>query len=240
MAVKDPGARSTPGKGITFTIDPKRGLWYRFVKVVVIGASKLLFHPEIIQDEPIPATGAVLIAPVHRSNLDFIFAVYLTDRKVFYMAKDSLWKSRLLGALLVSLGAFPVHRESADRESLQRAEQVLAMGEVLVMFPEGTRQSGDGVAELHEGATYLASKTGARLVPMGIAGTDVAMAKGAKLPKPTKVVVVTGSSIAPADKGESGRISRSKVKASTAELAEGIQAVYDRSRERLSARAAGS
>ena len=53
------------------------------------------------------------------------------------MTKDEMWNNKWLGKLLLTVGAFPVHRESADREALQRAEEVLRRGELLVLFPEG-------------------------------------------------------------------------------------------------------
>ena len=220
---------AAPGRHQHFEIEPRRGVGYRIARGIIMGLTRVWFRPQVHLDAPLPSTGPVLVAPIHRSNLDFLFAVLLTDRKLFFMAKDSLWKSKLLGRFLVAMGAFPVHRESADRESLNRAEEVLARGEVLVLFPEGTRQEGPEVATLLEGATYLASKTGAPIVPLGIGGSDRAMPKGAKFPKPVKVKVVAGQPLAPAERSASGRVSRAQVKVATAALSEAIQAVYDRS-----------
>ena len=98
-----------------------------------------------------PETGPVILAPVHRSFADFGFAAFCTDRKLFFMTKDEMWKNKWLGKLLLTVGAFPVHRESADREALQRAEEVLRKGEVLVLFPEGTRRAGPGDRGPHGG-----------------------------------------------------------------------------------------
>ena len=58
---------------------------------------KLLFRPTVEGPGRIPEQGAALIAPVHRSNLDFAFAILTTDRKIFFMAKDSLWRSKAIG-----------------------------------------------------------------------------------------------------------------------------------------------
>jgi len=133
---------------------------------------------------------------VHRSFADFGFAAFVTDRKLFFMAKDSLWKSGPLGRLLITLGAFPVHRESADREALRHAEEVLRQGQVLVLFPEGMRQEGGEVGDLLEGAAFLAARTGARIVPIGSAVRTLD-AEGLEDPQAIKITVVVGEPIDP-------------------------------------------
>jgi 1-acyl-sn-glycerol-3-phosphate acyltransferase len=169
----------------------------------------------------------VILAPVHRSFADFGFTAFCTDRKLFFMAKDSLWKNPWLGRLLLYVGAFPVHRESADREALQRAEEVLAQGQCLVLFPEGTRREGAVIEDLMEGAAFLSARTGAPIVPIGIGASDLSMPKGSAIPKPYTIDVVIGAALpAPARTG-GGRVSRSAVHASTELLAGQLQAVYD-------------
>jgi 1-acyl-sn-glycerol-3-phosphate acyltransferase len=117
---------------------------------------------------------------------------------------------------------------------------VLRAGEPLVLFPEGTRQDGPVVGELLEGASFLAARTGAPIVPVGIAGTDRAMPKGAKFPRPAKVRLVIGPPIdAPKSDGTT-RVPRSQVAATTAALRVGLQAAYDQACGRLSAPAATS
>src|SRR3546814_5503499 len=75
-----------------------------------------------------------------------------------YMGKDSIWKSRLLGRFVTMLGAFPVHRGSADRDALKACTDIVSGGSPLVMFPEGTRQSGPKVEELFDGTAYVRSE----------------------------------------------------------------------------------
>jgi 1-acyl-sn-glycerol-3-phosphate acyltransferase len=125
------------------------------------------------------------------------------------------------------VGAFPVHRESADREALQRAEEILLRGQVLVLFPEGTRREGRAIEDLMEGATFLSARTGAPIVPIGIGGSDLAMPKGKAIPKPYTIQVVIGPAIPPPARTGGGRVSRSKVHAATEELVGQLQAVYD-------------
>ena len=188
------------------------------------------FRPKVVGREYVPATGPVILAPVHRSFADFGFAAFCTKRKLFFMTKDEMWKNKYLGKLLLSLGAFPVHRESADREALQRAEEVLRRGQVLVFFPEGTRRAGPAIENLMEGAAFLSARTGAPIVPIGIGGSDLAMPKGSNVPKPHTIQVVIGPALPPPPRTGGGRVSRSAVHAATAVLEQRMQAVYDEAR----------
>jgi 1-acyl-sn-glycerol-3-phosphate acyltransferase len=177
--------------------------------------------------ENIPLEGPVLIAPIHRSNVDFAFTLFISPRKIFFMAKDSLWRVPILGPIVTRLGAFSVKRGSADRDSMHAAEEVLRRGHALVMFPEGTRQEGPDVATLHDGAMFLAARTGATVVPVGIGGSEKAMPVGAKFPRPAKITIVVGTPIAPPV--SEGRVSRSQISAKSEELRVALQDVYHQS-----------
>ncbi|HTX62830.1 MAG TPA: lysophospholipid acyltransferase family protein, partial [Acidimicrobiales bacterium] len=147
-----------------------------------------------------------------------------------FMTKDELWKSKPLGRLLLALGAFPVSREAADREALRRAQGVLEQGQLLVLFPEGTRGVGPTVGPLHEGAAFLSARTGAPVVPIGIGGSDVSMPKGRRIPKPVRIRVVVGEPVAPPARTEGGRVPRSSIHATTEALRRAIQSAYDDAR----------
>jgi len=224
------GTGPAPGRGVTFVPDPRVTIGYRVCRAIFRAILGVWFRPRVSGRLFVPAQGPVILAPVHRSFADFGFTAFVTRRKLFFMAKDDLWANRVLGRLLITLGAFPVHRESADREALRHAEAVLNAGQVLVLFPEGTRQEGPVVRNLLEGAAFLAARTGARIVPIGIGNSDRAMQKGQKIPKPLPITVVVGEPLAPPERSDSGRVSRTKVHQTTEELRRRIQAVYDRAR----------
>ena len=216
-----------PGRGAVFVPDPSRSLVYRILRGIVAGFLKLWFRPVIEGPGSVPDDGAVIIAPVHRSYLDFAFAILLTDRKVFFMAKDSLWKWKWFGSFLLAMGAFPVHRESADRSALMNAEAVLNSGQVLVMFPEGTRQDGPLIGDILEGATFLSARLSASIVPVGIGGSALAMPKGAYLPRPKTVRIFLNTVLAPLQKSEKGRVPRSAVHQGTLTLKSELQDAFD-------------
>lgn len=215
--------------------DPTRSAGYRTLHAVVHVLWSAYFRPIVTGTQHVPTAGPFIIAPVHRSNVDFAFAIYVTRRKTFFMAKDSLWHTKALGGFISSMGAFPVHRGAADRGALEAAEAVLRAGQPLVLFPEGTRKEGATIGELHEGASFLAARTGAPIVPVGIAGTDLAMPRGAKVPRPRKVHLVIGPQI-PAPVGAAGsRVPRRVIAETTVVLRAGLQAAYDEACGRLSA-----
>ena len=220
--------------------DPTETPAYRVFRAAVHGLWSAYFRPTVTGTQHVPTSGPFIVAPSHRSNVDFAFAIYVTRRKAFFMAKDSLWHNALLGGFIASMGAFPVHRGAADRGALEAAEAVLRAGEPLVLFPEGTRKEGPAIGELLEGASFLAARTGAPIVPVGIAGTDHAMPRGAKVPRPTKVHVVIGEQIpAPSAEG-GGRVPRRLISTTTASLRKELQAAYDEAAGRLSAPGATS
>ncbi|HVT42512.1 MAG TPA: lysophospholipid acyltransferase family protein [Acidimicrobiales bacterium] len=226
------GGASAPGRHQAFEVDPRFTPLYRSERAIFVTALWALFRPKVTGKEHIPATGPVILAPVHRSFADFAFSAFCTDRKLFFMTKDEMWKNKWLGKLLLTVGAFPVHRESADREALQRAEEVLRQGQVLVLFPEGTRREGPVIGDLMEGAAFLSARTGAPIVPVGIGGSDLAMPKGSALPKPLTIQVVIGPALPPPARTGGGRVSRSAVHATTEALVPRLQEVYDEAKAR--------
>jgi len=223
---QEPGA---PARHVGLGLPP---FAYRGLRGLAHGINRLYWRVTV-EGPAVPATGAVILAPVHRSNIDFLVASEVTRRKLFYMAKDSLWRSPRFGTFLESIGAFPVHREGADRLALDRSQDVLERGEALILFPEGTRRSGPLVEELHEGAAFLAARTGAPIVPIGIGGSAAAMPKGSKMVRPVKIHLVVGEALAAPARSARGRVPRHQVHALTEQLRTELQTLYDRARERV-------
>jgi 1-acyl-sn-glycerol-3-phosphate acyltransferase len=143
------------------------------------------------------------------------------------MGKDSLWRSKLAW-YLTALGGFPVVRGTADREALRACEAILDRGEPLVMFPEGTRHSGEALSELFDGPAFLAARTGAPIIPIGIGGSEGVMPRGAKFIRPKKVTIVVGPPITPPV--PEGRVPRRVVRELTEQLAVELQKVFDQAR----------
>jgi 1-acyl-sn-glycerol-3-phosphate acyltransferase len=205
---------------------------YAAVRGLIKLVATLLGRVTVVGAEHVPASGAFVLAPVHRSNVDFALTSIVTRRPMRYMGKDSIWKSGMLGRFVSMLGAYPVHRGSADRESLRVTTEVIRAGSPVVVFPEGTRRSGPIVEDLFDGPAYLAARTGVPIVPMGIGGSERIMPKGAKVPKPSKLVLVVGEPILPPLVDGGGRVPRSAVKDLTTRLQGELQLLFDEAQAR--------
>ncbi len=210
---------------------------YGAVRVLVVAFCRFWWRLEVVGEEHLPADGAFVLAPVHRSNADTLVVSALTRRRLRYMGKHTLWKHKLPGKFFTAMGGFGVRRGSADREALRQCAAVLAGGEPLVIFPEGTRQTGPTVGELQEGAAYLAARAGVPIVPVGIAGTEDAIRKGSKGLHRARVTVVAGAPIQPAI--HEGRVPRSAVRSLTEQVHRDLQVLIDRAQALDERRALG-
>lgn len=197
--------------------------------------SRVYFRASYQGLENVPATGAFVLAPVHRSNLDFALMSVVTKRRMRYMGKESLWKYPWFGRIIAAMGAYPVTRGTADREALRRTIEVLGEGDGLVLFPEGTRRAGPVVEELYEGAAFVASRAEVPIVPVGIGGTERSMPKGSRIPRPVKVRVVVGPPLHPPPLPEGRRHpSRKAIHELTHTLQRELQRLFDEAEGRES------
>ncbi len=206
---------------------PTRGelLLYRIFRGALLGFGKVWFRLRVEGAENVPESGAFILSPIHRSNIDFLIALAVTKRRMRYLAKDTLWKPGW-AKLFTALGGIPVARGTADRDALRACIEVIERGEPLVMFPEGTRQFGPEVSEFFDGPAFVQSRTGVPIIPAGIGGSAAAMPKGSKFVKPHKVVMVLGEPLTPSETvGPKAR--RSAIKAQTATLSERVQELFD-------------
>ncbi len=211
----------------------QRACW-GVARVVMTSLAKLWFRYEVHGRENLPTSGAFIVSPVHRSNLDTPLLPVIRTAPIRFMGKDSLWKFNRAGAwFLTMLGGFPVERESADRGALRIAETILERGETLVMFPEGTRRSGLEVLEenMFDGPSFLSGRQQCPIVPVGIGGTEYAMPVGRKFVFPKKLVFIIGEPIPPPTPNERGRVSRKAVKAHTELLRSRLQTLFDEALE---------
>lgn len=183
-------------------------LLYRCFWVVVYALIKVLFRLRVEGSENLP-DGPFVLSAVHRSFIDTPIVGVITGKRLRFMGKESLWNSRLLGAFLTVMGGFPVERGSADRTALRAAGDVLALGEPLVMFPEGTRQVGARLDRslVLDGPAFVAARAGVPIVPVGLGGTPSALPVGSRIPRPAKVVAIIGEPIPPPPK-VGGRVPR--------------------------------
>jgi len=144
--------------------------------------------------EHIPAEGPVILASNHRSFFDPFVIGTMTRRPVYYVAKKELFDySRILRWLLNALGAFPVDRGRGDQDTIETAKLILGRGEIVLMFPEGTRTRPGSLGKPKRGVGRLALETGAPVVPIAIIGTED-IRRGWRI-RPRKVRVRAGRAL---------------------------------------------
>lgn len=209
-------------------MSPRAKFAYRNIRALLHGASKAWLRVEVEGRENIPASGGFVLAPGgHRSILDTPMASLASPRILRYMGAENYFNMPVLGAFLRSAGGFPVERSMTDRAAMRIAEQLLADGEPLVVFPEGTRQVGPLIQPLKQGASFLACRAGVPIVPVGIGGAERSMPKGRKYPRPTKIVLVVGEPLAPPDRQPGERIKRSAIQNLSDQLRARLQELFD-------------
>jgi 1-acyl-sn-glycerol-3-phosphate acyltransferase len=237
MSEEEPAGIETPERaGAIDTAPPTRGarLLYAVCRFAAVGISRMLFPGPVVGLENLPSSGAYVIAPLHRSHLDFLIVARISRRRLRYLAKAEVWRYARLGRFIERLGALPVHREGTDRDSFNRSLAVLLGGEPLMIFPEGTRGHGPHVGELREGAAYLALRAGVPLVPIGLAGTERSISPRYHLPRPSKVRIVIGPLVTRPAGSVGNRVPRALVRSITAELSDAIQSASEDARALLS------
>lgn len=175
-------------------------MFYWFMKNLVAGPLlKTAFRPWVTGHENIPKSGGVILASNHLSFIDSVFLPLVMDRRISFLAKSDYYtgrgaKSWLIKNFLKATGMIPIDRSGgkASEASLQTGLGVLGRGEVLGIYPEGTR-SPDG--RLYRGRTGVARmilESGAPIVPVAMIDTEKVMPIGSRLPKVRRIGIVIG------------------------------------------------
>lgn len=130
----------------------------------------LFFGWRVEGRDNLPAEGGAILCSNHISWWDPPLVGCVVKRRVHFMAKEELFKIPILGSILPALGAFPVRRGTPDRSAIRQALRVLKDGQVLGIFPEGTRSKTGRLQKAEPGTALLAIKSQAPLVPVAILG----------------------------------------------------------------------
>ena len=199
--------------------------FYQFARGIVLSLFKVVFRVRVVGKERVPAHGAYIVAPTHRSILDIPFAAFITGRTVRFLAKDDLFSTPFGRRLFDALGAVEVERGTADRAALRALEDALAAGSPVAVFPEGTRRSGPEITELYAGAAFLAIKLGVPIVPVGVGGSEHILPKGKVLPRVHRVAVSVGEPLHPP--ALDGRARRAAAKLLSEQLQASLQRCFD-------------
>jgi glycerol-3-phosphate dehydrogenase (NAD(P)+) len=130
------------------------------------------FRTSRISREHIPREGAAILAANHKSFLDPFLIGMCLRRPIYFVAKRELFQKRLIGWFLNCLGAFPIRRGESDEEAVTTIKAILARGDAVLIFPEGTRIRKPGLGEPKRGVGRFALECGAPVVPIAVHGTE--------------------------------------------------------------------
>ena len=129
-----------------------------------------IYQFRVIGKENLPSEGGVLLCTNHIHNFDPIVVGIASPRPIHFMAKEELFTVPILGKIMPLINAFPVKRGLSDRGALRKGLGILKEGNVLGLFPEGTRSKTGELGEGLAGAGFFALRSNAHIVPCAIIG----------------------------------------------------------------------
>jgi 1-acyl-sn-glycerol-3-phosphate acyltransferase len=175
-------------------------MFYWLMKYVVIGPiSKAIFRPWIVGRRNVPAEGGAILASNHLSFVDSIFLPLMIDRPVSFLAKSDYftgkglrgWATRMF---FKATGQIPIDRSGgkASEASLNTGLQVLGRGDLLGIYPEGTRSPDGRLYRGRTGIARMALEAHVPVVPVVMVDTDVMMPIGTRIPRVVRIGIVIG------------------------------------------------
>lgn len=175
-------------------------MFYWFMKNLVAGPLiKTVFRPWIVGLENIPKTGGLILASNHLSFIDSIFLPLLIDRRIYFLAKSDYFtgkgpKNWATRHFLLGTGMLPIDRSGgkASEASLNTGLAVIARGNVLGIYPEGTRSPDGKMYRGRTGVARMILEGHVPVVPVAMIDTEKVMPIGTKLPKVRRVGVIFG------------------------------------------------
>ncbi len=170
---------------------PKR-LWYDFLRVVCRIVGIVVFQIRVRGREHVPAAGGALVMSNHQSHLDPVLVGLATDRRLNYLARQTLFRFAPFRWLISSLDAIPLDREGLGLNGLKETLKRLKRGEMVLIFPEGTRTRDGEVGVFKPGFCALARRAGVPLLPVGIDGAFNSWPRSRPLPLPATIHIQFG------------------------------------------------
>lgn len=147
--------------------------------------------------EHYPTMGGALICANHQSFFDPVLVGLTCDRRMNYLARDTLFHNPILAPLIRYLDAIPIDREGGGLAGLKETLRRLKAGEQVLIFPEGTRTLDGEVAPLKPGFCSVTRRSQVPLIPVGLDGAFQAWPRTAKFPRLGRIAVVVGEPISP-------------------------------------------
>jgi 1-acyl-sn-glycerol-3-phosphate acyltransferase len=165
---------------------------YWFFYIIMNLIDRIYFQSKFYNTENLPEDGKCIIATNHISNLDPFVMGICQKRRFSFLAKEELFKKGFQNWAFRQMGAFPIKRGASDFKALRESIRRVKSGTPLILFPEGTRGTGNIEKRSQAGIGFIAIKANVPIVPAYIEGTDKALPNGAKWFKRHPVKVTFG------------------------------------------------
>ncbi len=203
---------------------------YNFIQILIRIILIPPFRLKVEGMERIPGNGGAIIAANHISALDPVLVVGVLKRNIHFMAKKELFAYPIFGYLMRKLGMIPVDRKGVDRTAMKTAIKYVQNGDLVGIFPEGTRNKARVRTKAHGGVALLSLKTGAPVIPMGIIGTATPIRKYGFFPWFNRVVLRVGEAIYPPELRD-GEIDRPTLDSYTERIMDVVYSLAEDDRE---------
>ncbi|MFI5062173.1 MAG: lysophospholipid acyltransferase family protein [Actinomycetales bacterium] len=178
------------------------GALYLFGRLVMAPIARLVYRPRVTGRKNVPQRGAVILASNHLSFIDSIVIPLMAPRRVQFLAKSSYFegkgfKGALSRSFFTAIGAVGVERGAgqAAQDALDQSKRILDTGAAFAIYPEGTRSLDGRLYKGRTGVGWLALTTGAKVVPVGLVGTNELQPIGTKIPRLKRITVAFGEPI---------------------------------------------
>lgn len=149
----------------------KRASLWLIKKAMMIFLYIPVYRIKVINKNMVPRDGACIICANHLNMLDALAVVCTNKRKVRFICKDTIFKNLIVRSALKTADTIPVNRDKNDIESMKRTIKGLKNGDLLGIFPEGTRKGMEKNMKVKNGAAFFALKSKVKVIPLGIQGS---------------------------------------------------------------------
>lgn len=170
-------------------------LWYDALRIVCRTLAAAVLKIRCEGREHVPDAGGVLVCSNHQSQLDPVLLGMAFDRRLNYLARQTLFRNPLFRLLILSLDAIPIDREGTGLGGLKETLKRLKRGEMVLIFPEGTRSEDGEIGALKPGFLSVARRSHVPLLPMVVEGAYESWPKGQAVPVPRVIQVEIGPPI---------------------------------------------
>ena len=156
---------------------------YSFARAILLPFFKIFFRLKVFGKENFPVEGPLIVASNHASFLDPVIVGIITPRKMNFLARDTLFRSKIFAKILYLLNVLPLRREKRDINAFRLSLRLLSQGKPLLIFPEGTRSEDGNLQKPRYGIGLLEALSGAAIVPCYVKGSMDALPRHSAFPK---------------------------------------------------------